>query len=210
MNTAKPKPPLTPTDPRWWVSKMTADNKLWCPLIEPVDKVTLNGLETPGRAEIEGAGSPRRWDERESYGYSGAFIVFHGNNLSHFTIRLTLHDDADWLEWYSFKPIIDRVPLGKRQRPLAITHPITAGLGIFACVVEDCSQPTQNEDGLWQIEIKMIEWRSPRLALAAARDGEKEEPDPEDDILKGLNAHDEAVGAEIEREHRGKRGVRGL
>lgn len=159
----------------------------WNPITEPIDWIDFAGRSTPGLARIEGAGSPRRWDERESYGWSGAFVVYHGQNLSHFSVFITLFSPEDWNDWYAFKPLVDRVPLGKRQPPLDISHPLTAGLGIHAVVVEDVTQPTQVDDGVWEIELKLIEYRSPRLALAAANGSEAEPPDPEDAIQADLN-----------------------
>lgn len=172
---------------------------VWCPLTEPIDYVTFAGHRTPGIAEITGAGSPRRWDERESYGYSGAFVVYHGQNLSHFAVNVRLITEDDWTAWYTFKPIVDRVPLGKLQRPFDIVHPLLGMLGIHAAVVEDVSQASQVEDGIWQIEIKCIEYRSPRLALAAAKGAQATPDDPEDARIDELQKQNAALADELER-----------
>jgi hypothetical protein len=172
---------------------------IWCPLTEPIDFVTFAGHRTPGIAEISGAGSPRRWDERESYGFSGAFVVYHGQNLSHFSVRVRLITEQDWIDWYGFKPIIDRVPLGKIQRPVDIVHPLLGMLGIHAAVVEDVTQASQVEDGIWEVEIKCIEYRSPRLALAAAKGAQATPGDPEDARIDEQQKQNAALAEELER-----------
>jgi hypothetical protein len=170
----------------------------WNPITEPQDWVDFAGRSTPGIATVVGASSPRRWDERESYGWSGAFVVYHGQNLSHFSVKLKLYTPDDWNDWYVFKPLVARVPLGKRQRPLDIGHPLTQQLGIFAVVVEDVTQAEQVEDGVWEIEIKLIEYRSPRLALAAAKGSEAEAADPEDAIQEERNAQKQGLLDELQ------------
>jgi hypothetical protein len=171
----------------------------WCPLSEPIDYVTFAGHRTPGVADVSGAGSPRKWDERESYGFSGAYVVYHGQNLSHFSVRVRLITEQDWLDWYGFKPIVDRVPLGKIQRPVDIVHPLLGMLGIHAAVVEDVSQALQVEDGIWEIEIKCIEYRSPVLALAAAKGAQATPDDPEDARLGEQSQSINALADELDR-----------
>lgn len=175
----------------------------WSPLTEPIDYVDFAGHKTPGLAEIVGASSPRRWDERESMGYSGAYLVYHGQNLSHFSVRLKLFTHAQWLDWHAFKPIVARVPLGKRQRPVDITHPQLSDLGILAVVVEDVTQSELVDDtGIWQIEIKLIEYRSPRMALAAAQGSQATPDDPEDAIIRERRQSFDALGEELEETDR--------
>lgn len=156
----------------------------WNPIDEPQDWVDFSGQITPGLADIVGAGSPRRWDERESYGLSGATVVYHGLKLAHFSVKLRLYTTQHWDDWYAFKPFIDRVPAGRRQGPLDITHPLLAQVGIRSVVVEDVLAAEQTDDGEWTIEIKLIEYRKPVLSLAKP-DGAKATPaDPEDAELE--------------------------
>lgn len=138
----------------------------WNPIDQPRDWVKLGGQRTPGLCDISGAGSPRRWDERESYGYSGATVVFHGLKLAHFSLRLRFYSAQDWEDWYAFKPSIDKPPLGKRQGPLDIEHPLLSQVGITSVVVEDTLSPMQTADGEWTVEIKLIEYRPLKFAIA--------------------------------------------
>ena len=189
---------------------MAEDARDWDPLRKPINRVTFAGMPTPGVATISGAGTPRRWDERESYGWSGAYIVYHGLNLSHFSVRVRLYTEQHWRDWHAFQPLVQRQPLGKRQFPIDVAHPILVMLGIHSVVVEDVLQPDQVEDGVWEIEIKLIEYRSPRLALAAAEATKAEAADPEDAIIHNIRQQVEAVGKERDDYERGVSGRQGL
>lgn len=159
----------------------------WNPITEPQDWVDFAGQQTPGIAEVIGASSPRKWDERDSYAISGAFLVFHGKQLAHFIVRLRLYSVEDWSDWHAFRPFIAPVPRrGRPAKAIDITHPILAELGIRSVVVEDILQPEQTADGEWTIDIKLIEFRAP-VFTAAKADGAKATPaDPEDQQLTEL------------------------
>lgn len=168
----------------------------WSPLSEPQDWVDFAGRASPGIAEIVGASNPRRLDERESYGLSGALVIYHGLKLAHFSVMLRLYTDQDWSDWYAFKPLVDRKPLGRRQGPLDLTHPILAGLDIKSALVEDVTQPSQIDDGVWEIEIKLIEYRRPNTALAKADGAQATPADPEDAEIAEDRAQAEALANE--------------
>lgn len=138
----------------------------WNPIDTPVDKAFLGGRITPGLCDIEGANSPRNWDERDGYGLSGATVIFKGVKLSHFSIKFRLYTVEDWNDWHAFAPTVAKPPLGKRPRALDIAHPITDEVQIRSVVVDDVLAPAQTGDGEWTVEVKLIEFRKPRLALA--------------------------------------------
>ena len=138
----------------------------WNPLDDSVDKATIGGQLTPGICEIVGADSPRAWDERTGYGLSGATVYFHGIKLSHFSIRFRLYTTQDWDDWHTFRPLVDRPPIGKRPRSLDCVHPLLEDLGISSIVIEDVLVPEQTDDGEWTIELKVIEFRQPKFGMA--------------------------------------------
>jgi hypothetical protein len=173
---------------------------VWNPLKEPIDWVDFAGQSTPGMATVVGASAPRRWEEVESMGWSGSWLKYKGQGLAHFSVQVRLYTVDDWEGWFRFKPTIDRMPLGKYQRPVDITHPLLGLLGITSCVIEDVTQAEPIDDtGIWQIEIKCIEYRSPRLALAAAKGSKATPDDPEDAIIDELRAQNESYAQELER-----------
>ena len=177
----------------------------WNPYDVPVDSVIFAGQQTPGVAEVVGASAPRRFDERESYGFSGAYIVYHGHKLAHFTVRVRLYTEQDWSDWHAFKPLVDRVPRGRRQGSIDVTHPFLAMLGIRSAVVEDVTQPEQNDSGVWQIDIKLIEWRAPHIALAQPEGAEASPQDPPEVAeLKRKTETAETLREEADRLARGE------
>jgi hypothetical protein len=176
----------------------------WDPIAEPeaADYVLLAGKRSPGLCEIVGAGSPRDWDVRKGYGTSGAFSVFTGANLAHFSIMLRLYTRQDWADWYAWKPLVDKLPKrrfsnGKDSGALDIQHPILAALGIKAIGVENVGQPVQTDHGEWTIEIKAIEFRRPKFSLAKPEGATATPVDPvEEQIIKPLTEQLQRLASE--------------
>lgn len=147
----------------------------WNPLDQPVDYIKLAGQKSPGLAEVIGAASPRKWDERGGYGLSGSTVVFRGVGLCKFTVKIKLYTADDWASWDAWRPLVAKPPLGTRARAQEIWHPLLEQLEVSAAVVEEVSQPEQTNDGEWTITIKFIEYRKPKVALAKP-DGAKATP----------------------------------
>lgn len=152
----------------------------WNPITQWQDDCNLGGHTVPGICEVVGAGSPRQWDEQKGPGMSGAFVVFHGKKLAHFSIKTRLYSVEDWNEWDAFKPFIEAIPLGRLQGAFDITHPITAAVNIRSVVIEEILAPIQTGDGEWTIEIKLIEFRKPKLSIAKPDGAQAEKKDPEE------------------------------
>jgi hypothetical protein len=150
----------------------------WDPLSSPVDWFALAGLRSPGIAELTGATSPRKWEERGGYGLSGATVVFKGVGLCYFTFRIKLYTEQDWENWIGWKALVDRPPFGERPKAQDISHPFLDQLGVTAAVVQEVSQPEQGEAGEWIISIKFIEFRRPVAALAKPEEAKATPVDP--------------------------------
>lgn len=169
----------------------------WDPIAQATDVATIGGKPTPGICEIVGASSPRKWDEIAGYGWSGGILVFHGLPLSHFIIRFTLYTAEDWIAWHELRPLLTRPPLGKRPRALVLRHPQAAELGIFGIVVELLKQAVQVDDGVWQIEVDVIESRQYKQAAIAKPDGAEEQPpDPRELEIERLTGQNNALADE--------------
>lgn len=156
----------------------------WSPIATPVDKAKLAGRYTPGICQVIGAGSPRNWDKRAGYGWMGAWLVWAGNDLSSFSIVCSLYTDQDWEDWHAFRPVVLRLPNGKRPKSYDVYHPVLAEVGITSLVVEDVKGPHQTGDGEWTIEIACIEWRQPKIGLAKPDGAEATENDPVEQEIK--------------------------
>jgi hypothetical protein len=133
----------------------------WNPLTNPIDYILLAGSKSPGLAEVAGADAPRKWDERPGYGLSGAFVVYTGDGLAKFCVRIHLFTVADWDEWNAWKALVQKAPIGARPRALDIWHPFLEDLGVKSVVVENRMQPVDLGAGEWVHEIKFIQFRLP-------------------------------------------------
>lgn len=168
-------------------------SSVWNPIERPCDHIVLADKRSPGIAEVVGASSPREWDEREGFGLSGAWIVYRGRGLAKFSVRIKLLTVADWEAWAAWRPLVDAYPKrrhanGKDSGALKIWHPYLEALDIRAVAVVEVLQPVVSDDGEAIVEIRFIEYRHPKIALAkpdAADAGP--EPDPvEERIIKPL------------------------
>lgn len=159
------------------------------PLLRPVNKAVIGGVETPGVCTIRDADSPRRLVERNGVGLSGATVRYQGQLLSHPIVELRLYDAQDWEDYETFLPVVAAPPLGERARALAIEHPILEDLNITSMLVKNVKQPVQeDEKGVWLIVIETIAFRRPTFQ-ASAPDGAQAGPeDPVDIEIAALTA----------------------
>lgn len=165
----------------------------WDPISNPIDYIKLNDKKSPGVAEVVGASAPRKLKELEGYALSGGFVLFRGNKLAKFSVEIRLYTVQDWADWYAWKPLIDRVPVGERAKALSIWHPHLEDLNIKAALVEDVTQPKQTGDGEWTITIKFCEFRSPKRTLAKPEAAASAPIDPIDAKIKALTDQFEAL-----------------
>lgn len=162
------------------------------PITQPRDYVLMAGKKTPGITDIIGAGSIREWDKRKGYGNSGAFSVFIGRDLSTFTIRLRLYTVEHWEAWHAFRPLIERMPkrrmgAGKNSGAIDVWHPHLEAVDIRAVAITKLSIPEQTADGEWTINIEVIEYRMPHVALVKPDGPDSPTPvDPWDEKIDAL------------------------
>jgi len=174
----------------------TPTDKPWNPLKEPRDYAIVAGVRTPGLCDIVGASSPRKWDEIEGYGLSGARLKFRGIGLAHFSIKLRLYTDQDWNDWDQFRVLVSKPPLGKKPLAKKIVHPQLAEVGVSAFVVEDLLAPERTDDsGEWTIEIKCIEYRNMTPALSKPDAAEATPADPEEQKIGALTDQNNKLAA---------------
>lgn len=134
------------------------------PLVTPdiYDVIRVLNQPSPGIATVSGAGTPRKWDERNGYGLSGATIVFTGLGVAKFTVRLWLWTDAHFDAWEEWKPLVAPPPQGQKPRILDIYHPFLDDVNIRSAGVEDRSQiAPDGETGLYYVDIKWLSYRKP-------------------------------------------------
>lgn len=162
------------------------------PLTEPRDFIILGGRRSPGLAEIQGAATPRNFDQRRGHGVSGATLRFRGTALADFKVLIRLLTDQHWTDWHAWKDVVAR-PGGEsadarrlRAPALDIEHPMLEDLGIRSVVVKDVLQPVQTADGEWTIEIRFLEYRPPVRTLERTEGSRARPPQPEDPVQRTI------------------------
>lgn len=135
------------------------------------DFVILGGGRTPGIATVE-VERPQGWDERQGYGLSGAYAIPTGAPLTRPIVRVKLWTGAQYALWKTFAATyLARaavvVPGTRTTKALAIVHPILNDppFLIQAVVVENVKAIPQTDDGIWEYEIHLLEYRAPQPAL---------------------------------------------
>ncbi len=132
-------------------------------------------LASPGVCTIKGAGSPRTWDIRKGYGYTGASLVFTGTSLSEFDVDITIWEPEHWALWEAFSVLLTNPPPPPGVLPvsLSIFHPILNKKPwlIDKVVVKDVSSWDVSDSGRWTTTIKFIQYRKPMVALLPPKEG---------------------------------------
>ena len=162
------------------------------PLSNPdsYDVAIIAGKPTPGLLQVVGASSPRTWDKRKGMGLSGAWLFYMGDDLAEFSLVIRIWTEEQWAEWERFQPLVMKAPIGTRPKALEIYHPYLVPLGIKAIVVRDVKAPEQVDDGLWEIEILVTQFRAPKPAIGKpdAAKAAEEKPDLIDRATAAMTA----------------------
>lgn len=127
--------------------------------------IVLANLPSPGLAIVTGAGIPLDWDIRKGYGFSGASVVYTGDNLAEFVVTIQMWTQVQLDEWKAFSQLLKRPPRGALAKAMAIQHPLLDELGIDKVVYRRRSQLTPSPTGLWVVEIQFLQYRKPEPAL---------------------------------------------
>jgi hypothetical protein len=154
------------------------------------DFIVLGGQKSPGLCDVSGAGSPRKWDQAQGYGMTGAVSRYLGAALSEFSVKFRLYGpnnppSPDWKAWNDFEKLLMKPPVGARARALDIWHPELERLKIKAVGVVDVGQAYQSDNGEWTIEVKFIEFKpQPKISLAKVDASKATKPKDEWELLQ--------------------------
>lgn len=143
------------------------------------DTIRIGGEYCPGIAIPRRAGDPRSWDKRPGYGLSGATLIYKGDDLSQFSVDVSVWTQTQMDEFKIFHAkYLKRVQPNTaaltatdvflpsvRPKALGIFHPALAIIGITSVQVVDCTQFDQIADGLWGCSIELIVDRPPAPIL---------------------------------------------
>jgi hypothetical protein len=164
----------------------------WNPWRQTIDYAVISGKQTPGILRLRNADSPRAWDERNGYGWSGSFPVFMGVRLSHFDMGFEMYDEDDLALWRELEPLLAKPPFGKRPQALSIQHPLLAPLEISSIQVLNVKQWEFDEYGVITQPVEVIAFRSPKFSLSKPQGAkQKDDDDPYDKQINALAARNQ-------------------
>lgn len=127
--------------------------------------VVVNGIRSPGRAQLSEVGKPYNWQIQEGYGLSGGFCTFRGRGIAKFTLTIALWLPEHFVEWAFFAKALEP-PTPTKPFFVEMQHPLLAAADIKAVGVENFGQPVrQPAGGVWLATIKLLEYRPPLPAI---------------------------------------------
>src|SRR5690349_4543050 len=110
--------------------------------------VVVNGLRSPGRAQLTNVKVPYKWEVKEGYGAEGAFMVFRGRGISRPVLTLTLWRPEHFVEWAFFSQLL-KPPTPLKPLVVDMRHPILASADIKSISVEEIGEPERQSNGTW-------------------------------------------------------------
>jgi hypothetical protein len=175
----------------------------WSPIAKPQNWILLQNRRSPGVADVSGAALLQRLDVRKMMGMSGGIIVWTGQDLCPFVVKLRLYEQEHWDAWEAWKPIVlakpkivtGVAPGAVVSKALDIQHPLLEQVGIRAAVVHKVTQSDRtHEAGEWTITINFIEFRgAPKMQMAKAEGSKSTPTDPVDQYIDQLAAQRDAL-----------------
>lgn len=137
------------------------------------DYITLAGAISPGVARLVSFSAPRGWEIRKMGGFSGAVIVYTGDELAEMTFRLELWHPPDLdVQWQLFSSLLAKPPKGIAPTALAtfalgLGYPLlnASPIDIDAVVVRETTPWDCDDDMLWSMQIKLLQFRAPLPAM---------------------------------------------
>jgi hypothetical protein len=138
------------------------------------DYITCGGGRSPGRVTLKGFGRKIGWDERKGYGQDGASLVPTGAHLGGGSLLFAFWTsdqiqawEAFSNEWFADAVLVVPGALAA-TKAIGIGHPLLNGPPLFLSdfVVEELGQLENDGTGVWRTEVKLLQYRPPKLAPA--------------------------------------------
>lgn len=131
------------------------------------DFVLINGKKPPGLSIPSNAAMKLTWDKQKGWGYTGASLIYTGQDLSDFTITFVIWEKSHWKDWGDFVSVLEKPAAGKVPPALTVRHPLLnrAPIRIEKCVINEIGQWEQGETGLWTCTGSFTDWRARKPVL---------------------------------------------
>lgn len=124
------------------------------------DTLTIGGVSFRGTFEFSGEVLKRRLDTRHAAGRDGARIRDKGYALAELTLTLRAWEPEHWDDLTALVALL--FPRGTdptRRNAHSCAHPALALAGISELYATSMDAPRQTEAGLWEVSIKLVEYR---------------------------------------------------
>ncbi len=136
----------------------------------------IAGVRSPGaipRNGIHGLDRVTGWDKKKGKGTAGATLTLTDFPPAEGSISLQLWEPFHFPAWHAFRALLRYTP-GKKPGSataadaLDIYHPSLAGVGIVSVVTHKVSPERHMGNGLYIVQIDLIEWRNPPAVSVVA------------------------------------------
>lgn len=131
------------------------------------DYARIGGVTTP-LCRVSGFKRPHEWDQKKGKGALGATITFIQRPPAKGTLTLILVTSADFALWYTIIPALKYDPTKKAPQPVDIYHPALADIDLASVVTENIGIVEHKGDGLYEVEIELLEYFPPPNASAVS------------------------------------------
>jgi len=124
------------------------------------DTLNIGGVAFRGTFEFSGELLKRRLDTRHAAGRDGARIRDKGYSIAELTLTLRMFKAEHWEDLTALVALL--FPRGMdptRRNAHACAHPSLALAGISEIYATSMDAPRQSEPGLWEVSIKLVEYR---------------------------------------------------
>lgn len=145
------------------------------------DSIRIGGDWCPGLAIARKGGTPRKWDKRPGYGFSGATLVYLGLDLSEFQVDVSIWTQRQMTSFLAFyRKYLQEIQAPRavvgvgatflpalQPKALGIYNPFLAAIGILSVEITNVSQfELVDERGIYGCTIDMIVYRPAVQVLA--------------------------------------------
>ena len=127
--------------------------------------IVVAGVPSPGLCAISGAERKWKWEKKEAKGKSGASVTGGNKELAEpsFTLDLWRRGAVDHIaDWETFRPVLG-TPDPNNPVALDVYHPALEAGEIRSVVVQEIGPLVHKGKGLWQVTVKLLEYRKPEV-----------------------------------------------
>jgi hypothetical protein len=128
--------------------------------------IVVAGVSSPGICTVSGAERKWKWEKKEAKGKSGASVTGGNKELAEpsFTLKLWRRGAVDHIaDWSAFRPTLG-TPDPNNPVALDVYHPALEANEIRSVVVQEIGPLTDKGKGMWEVTVKLLEYRKPEPA----------------------------------------------